>query len=80
MYTTSHHIGAPMPQEKKRSMRTSVVISEAQHAQLEKLAGQNDVSVAWIIRQAIQQFLDRNARDQKTLGIRTLSGPASKSR
>ena len=69
-----------MPQEKKQSMRTSVVISEAQHAQLEKLAGQNDVSVAWIIRQAIQQFLDRNARDERTLGIRTLSGSASKSR
>ncbi|CAG9190893.1 ribbon-helix-helix domain-containing protein [Burkholderia vietnamiensis] len=58
----------------RRSVRTSVLLSEDQHARLNEIANKSDVSVAWIIRQAVQQFLDRTANEQMPLPIRIVRG------
>lgn len=58
-----------MSQPTKRSVRTSVILSEAQNTRLIEIANNSDVSVAWIIRQAVQQFLDRTENEQLALPI-----------
>lgn len=58
-----------MAQPAKRSVRTSVILSEAQNARLNEIANKSDVSVAWIIRLAVQQFLDRTENEQLLLPI-----------
>lgn len=61
-------------QSVRRSMRTSVILSEGQYARLSEIANKSDVSVAWIIRQAVQQFLDRTENEQLPLPIRIVRG------
>lgn len=41
-----------------KSFRTSVILSEDVHTRIQALANANDVSTAWVIRQAILKFLD----------------------
>ncbi len=54
-----------MSAAKNKVVRTSVILPEKRHLQLTKLAEANDVSVAWIIRNAITDFLDRNLEGKK---------------
>lgn len=54
----------------RQTVRTSVLLSEDQHARLSELASRGDVSVAWVIRQAVQKFLDEVELDQMPLPIR----------
>jgi predicted transcriptional regulator len=63
-----------MAQSNRLSVRTSVVLSEGQHARLSEVANKSDVSVAWIIRQAVQDFLDRAENEQMPLPIRLMRG------
>lgn len=49
-----------MPTVKRKSVRTSVILPEDRHVQLISLANSNDVSIAWIIRHAVIDFLDQN--------------------
>lgn len=42
------------------TIRTSVILSADAHAELERLAEKNDTSIAWVIRQAIKAYLDRD--------------------
>jgi predicted transcriptional regulator len=42
----------------KKSVRTSVLLSPDAYQQVQELAGRNDVSSAWVIRQAVQRFLE----------------------
>ena len=59
-----------MPQPSRRSVRTSVMLSEGQYSRLNEIANKSDVSIAWLIRQAVQQYLDRNGNEQLTLPFR----------
>jgi predicted transcriptional regulator len=54
-----------MAASKQKMVRTSVILPEKYHAQLNKLADANDVSVAWVIRNALTQFLERNKDNKK---------------
>lgn len=63
-----------MSQSSRRSVRTSVILSEGQYARLNEVALKGDVSVAWVIRQAVQQFLDRAENEQIPLPIRLVRG------
>lgn len=59
-------------QPTRRSVRTSVILSEGQYARLSEIATKSDVSVAWIIRQAVQQLLDRTENEQIPLPMRMI--------
>jgi predicted transcriptional regulator len=54
----------------RRSVRTSVLLSEQQYERLSRIATDSDVSVAWVIRQAVQKFLDSTGNEQMPLPIR----------
>jgi hypothetical protein len=58
----------------KNSVRTSVILSPAQYAQVSELAAKGDVSVAWIIRQAVQAYLDTTSAQQLPLPMRIATG------
>ena len=47
-----------MKSQKLKDFRTSVILSEQQHRQLQDLAEANDSSIARLIRQALTLFLD----------------------
>ena len=40
-----------------KSVRTSVTVSATDHEELERIADQKKVSVAWVIRDAIERYL-----------------------
>lgn len=42
----------------RKPVRTSVVLSEDAYARVQRMAAANDVSMAWVIRQAVLRFLD----------------------
>jgi hypothetical protein len=50
-----------MKSQQRKDFRTSVILSEDQHNQLLAMATENDVSVAWLIRQAITKLLDNRS-------------------
>ena len=53
----------------KHVVRTSVMLAEAQYAQLAALAADHDLSVAWFIRQAVQEYLERTKQPQRALPV-----------
>lgn len=57
-----------MSTTKRKSIRTSVILPEDRHVQLTSIANSNDVSVAWLIRHAVTDFLDRNQNGIKLKG------------
>jgi len=46
-----------------------VLLSDEQYARLSDLSAREDVSVAWLIRKAVQQFLEAYPVDQLPLPI-----------
>ncbi|WP_225924358.1 CopG family transcriptional regulator [Pseudomonas salmasensis] len=42
----------------RKTVRTSVILPEDAHLQVQALADANNVSSAWVIRMAIQRFLN----------------------
>lgn len=63
-----------MSHQSRRMVRTSVILSQDQHARLNGIATASDVSVAWVIRQAVQHFLDQAQNEQMPLPIRLHRG------
>lgn len=49
-----------MAGSEKKSVLTSVILSEDAHARLRALADANDVSAAWVIRAAVLRFLEEH--------------------
>jgi len=43
-----------------KSVRITVSIPELQHKQILQLAEENNLSVAWVVRQAVSHFLEKN--------------------
>ena len=61
----------PRPRGKKASVRLSVGLDPASHAVLSRLAKRHDVSLAWTIRRAIAEFIERQEDgDQAELPFR----------
>jgi predicted transcriptional regulator len=54
--------------------RITVTVDEQDHAQLIKLAEQYRVSLAWLVRYAVSDMLDRHQQDQLQLPL-DLTGP-----
>jgi hypothetical protein len=44
----------------RKTVRTSVMLPEDAHLQVQALADANQVSTAWVIRAAVQRFLDEH--------------------
>ena len=47
----------------------TVTVDEQDHAQLTKLAEQYRVSLAWLVRYAVSDMLDRHQQDQLQLPL-----------
>lgn len=47
-----------------KSTRITVSIPESQHKQILQLAEENNLSVAWVVRQAVNHFLEKNDNPQ----------------
>lgn len=60
-----------MALESKKTVRFSITLVEEQYKKISSLAERNDVSVAWIVRQAITQFLEESG-DQLALPFSTV--------
>lgn len=50
---------SPLASDRK-SVRTSVMLPEGVHSKVQALADSNQVSSAWVIRMAVQRFLDEH--------------------
>ena len=55
----------PRPRGKRVTVRLSVGLNPASHAKLSRLADRNDVSLAWMIRKAIADFIERHEEDSQ---------------
>lgn len=58
-----------MVASKKKMVRTSVIVPEDRYNQLLKLAESGDVSVAWLIRYALTEFLSQH-QDGRNLKLK----------
>jgi len=56
-----------MPPRTRPSVRTSVLLPLEKHLRLVEIAEKNQVSVAWIIRQAVNHLLDKESNEQLRL-------------
>ena len=58
------------PKGKKPTVRLTISLDTADHAELSRLAEQNDLSVAWLVRKAVSEFIARNSnQDQPVLPL-----------
>ena len=48
-----------MGKDGKDAVRVTTTLTRSQHAALERLAGQNGVKVAWLIRRAAENLLEK---------------------
>lgn len=47
----------------RKEFRTSVILTEAQFKRVREVAQENDASIAWVLRQAVDRYLETlNAR------------------
>ncbi len=76
----AQNVGALMarPKGKKPAVRLSVSLDTADHAELSRLAAQHDLTVAWMVRKAVSEFVARNAsQDQPVLPLHRGGGGAN---
>jgi hypothetical protein len=53
-------VGMPRPKGRKPSVRLSVSVSATDHAELARFAEARDLSLAWVVRRAISDFVERH--------------------
>jgi hypothetical protein len=51
------------PRLNRKIVRTSVSLDERMFSEVAQLASLNDVSVAWLVRKAVAELLDRRRQD-----------------
>jgi hypothetical protein len=51
------------PKGRKPSVRLSVSVSATDHAELTRFAEARDLSLAWVVRRAISDFVERHRDD-----------------
>lgn len=56
----------PRPKGKKHPARLSVSVNQSDLAELSRLAAEHDLSMAWIVRKAITEFIERNRIDSQS--------------
>ncbi len=47
-----------MSRSKRKEFRTSVILTERQFMRVRKIAQANDTSIAWVLRQAVDRYLE----------------------
>lgn len=58
------------PRGKKPAVRLSVSLDPAHHAELSRLAAQHDLTVTWMVRKAVAEFVARHSnRDEPVLPL-----------
>jgi len=62
-----------MPARAEKSVRTSVLLPKEAYDRVQEIADANDVSAAWVIRQAVLQFLQAH-RAEARLPMQKLRG------
>lgn len=63
------------PRGRRAPVRLSVGVDPASHAKLSQLADRHDVSLAWVVRKAIADFIERQeTNDQAELPLQRGSG------
>lgn len=50
----------PRPRGKKHPARMSISLDAATYAELRALSREYDVSAAWVLRRAVEEFIERN--------------------
>ncbi len=53
-----------MPVKDRKGFRTSVILPQELQEKLVALSEANDVSIAWVIRQAVMEYLKNHAADK----------------
>lgn len=48
------------PKGKKPTVRLSISLDPGDHAELAQLADQYDLTVAWMVRKAVREFIERH--------------------
>lgn len=59
----------PISRKNQKGTRITVSLSEQDHATLSELAGRHDVSISWLTRQALFEFLDKHKDTQTQLPL-----------
>jgi hypothetical protein len=73
-------MGMSRPKGRKPSVRLSVSVSATDHAELARFADARDLSLAWVVRRAISDFVDRHRDDvQGELHLPRGRSPAERS-
>ncbi len=57
-----HHLALP-----QKPSRVTVSLTERDHALLTEIAEDQDVTLSWVIRQAIAEYLERSRREEPAL-------------
>ena len=57
----------PESQKGRKGPRITVSVSESNHATLTELAHKHDVSISWLARQAIDEFIENHKDPQMQL-------------
>ena len=50
------------PKSGKKEFRTTVILTEAQHKRVLDIARANDASIAWVLRQALDKYLEAQGK------------------
>ncbi|MBX9813438.1 MAG: ribbon-helix-helix domain-containing protein [Qipengyuania sp.] len=46
------------PRSSRKEFRTSVILTEGQFKRVREMAQANDASIAWVLRQAVDRYLE----------------------
>lgn len=52
--------GRYMGKDGKNAVRVTTTLTRAQYQRLEEIAGKNDVKIAWLVRRAVDEMLERS--------------------
>ena len=58
---------APAPRKSRKGQRITVSLSESNHVELTGLAERHDVSLSWLARQALVEFIAKYKNTQAKL-------------
>ena len=58
----------------QKPSRLSVSLSDSEYRDLQALAEKHDVSMAWLGRQAVLDFLDKHAKEEMQLPLKLPGG------
>ncbi len=56
-----------LPEDRRKAPRVSAVVGEEIHTRLQAFAKQRNLSVAWVVRKALAEFLQNHSSDQGDL-------------